>query len=216
LGLVELGTYKYPDWNDRIRKSKANMVWDIEISYAEHHSGMLGGDGFGGGDRVLPHLGLRRHLELGQPDTPQYEVDKNMYEPSELTSFSPVRIHRESSDLPTAMSRLVHFSRRGRRYRRSHVFDTYDQIHNAVVADDRRDESCSGTSVAGSRSMEAGHHFVPGCDGRGDVRLLSVSGRPGDVHGVQRAGLSGMQDGPLAIAADLFRMELNNPASLSG
>src|SRR5262245_16624548 len=35
LGLVELGTYKYPDWNNRIRQSKANMVWDIEIAYSD-------------------------------------------------------------------------------------------------------------------------------------------------------------------------------------
>ena len=35
VGLVELGTYRYADWNDRIRRSGANVIWDIEIAYAD-------------------------------------------------------------------------------------------------------------------------------------------------------------------------------------
>jgi hypothetical protein len=35
IGLVELGTYSYPDWAQRIHDSGANLVWDIEIAYAD-------------------------------------------------------------------------------------------------------------------------------------------------------------------------------------
>ena len=35
IGLVELGTYAYEDWNDRIRRVGANLVWDIEIAYSD-------------------------------------------------------------------------------------------------------------------------------------------------------------------------------------
>src|SRR6185295_6153644 len=35
IGLIELGTYSYPDWAQRIHDSGANIVWDIEIAYAD-------------------------------------------------------------------------------------------------------------------------------------------------------------------------------------
>jgi hypothetical protein len=35
VGLVELGASRYDDWNDRIRQSGANLVWDIELAYAD-------------------------------------------------------------------------------------------------------------------------------------------------------------------------------------
>ena len=35
VGLVELGSARYADWEDRIRDSGANIVWDIEIAYAD-------------------------------------------------------------------------------------------------------------------------------------------------------------------------------------
>ena len=35
VGLVELGSYVYEDWNELIRESGANLVWDIELAYAD-------------------------------------------------------------------------------------------------------------------------------------------------------------------------------------
>ncbi|NNE43634.1 MAG: hypothetical protein HKN12_05460, partial [Gemmatimonadetes bacterium] len=36
VGLVDAGQWRYPDdWNDRIRQTGANIVWDIESAYAD-------------------------------------------------------------------------------------------------------------------------------------------------------------------------------------
>jgi len=35
VGLVDLGSPRYADWEARIAESGANFVWDIEIAYAD-------------------------------------------------------------------------------------------------------------------------------------------------------------------------------------
>ncbi|HMB69352.1 MAG TPA: hypothetical protein VKU85_08565, partial [bacterium] len=96
IGLVELGTYEYLNWDQRIRNSGANLVWDIEIAYADTTPGCA---------EVMQaaHDG-GYYLMLGSGDTwnwddwstPELEVDQMMYEPEEFeTLLDCVAAHPE-------------------------------------------------------------------------------------------------------------------------
>jgi hypothetical protein len=87
VGLLELGPTRYEDWNDRIRRSGANLVWDIELAYADTMPGC--------GAVLDSALATGYRLMLGSGDTwnwddiftPELEVDQMMYELDEFATL---------------------------------------------------------------------------------------------------------------------------------
>jgi hypothetical protein len=209
--LVELGTYKYPDWNDRIRRSKANVVWDIEIAYADTMPSCAAVMDSAASTGYYLMLGAGDTWNWDNPNTPQYEVDKNMYEPSEF------------SKLLTCMnSRVIGFANRdepGWCISRnmvgdidfSHVFETYDQIHDAV----------SNTFVAMNHApahlslpLEPWKEEVISYRDAADAVMFACYPYPAGPGTCTEYNVLGYPDckmDRLAIGADLFRMELNKP-----
>ena len=212
LGLVELGTYKYPDWNDRIRKSKANMVWDIEISYADTIPACSAVMDSAAATGYYLILGSGDTWNWDNPNTPQYEVDKNMYEPSELTKLlacanSPRVVGFANRDEPGwCISRDVVGD-----IDVPHVFDTYDQIHSAV----------SQTIVAMNHApahlsldLDQWKQDIISYQDATDVVMFACypyPAGPGTCTEYNVLGYPECKMDRLAIAADLFRMELNKP-----
>ena len=134
IGLVELGTYLYEDWNDRIRRVGANLVWDIEIAYSDTTPSC---------SAVLDSAAVTGYyLLLGSGDTwnwdnlgtPEYEVDKLMYEEDELGALlqciegSPQVIgfvNRDEPQWTISRNQIGDIDS-------AHVYWTYGQLHEAV------------------------------------------------------------------------------------
>jgi hypothetical protein len=87
IGLVELGTYLYEDWNDRIRRSGANLVWDIEIAYSDTapSCGAVLDSATATGYYLL--LGSGDTWNWDDINTPELEVDQLMYEEDEFAAL---------------------------------------------------------------------------------------------------------------------------------
>jgi hypothetical protein len=84
IGLLELGTYSYPDWAQRIHDSGANIVWDIEIAYADTvpTCAQVMQAAAQGGWYLM--VGSSDTFCWDDPATPEHEVDRMMYETPEL------------------------------------------------------------------------------------------------------------------------------------
>lgn len=85
IGLVSNGYKRYPDaWQSMIRESQANLVWDIEIAYADTAIGCeaLIDSADAAGYKLL--VGSSDTFHWDDLSTPEYEVDQLMYEPDEL------------------------------------------------------------------------------------------------------------------------------------
>ena len=135
IGLIELGTYSYPDWAQRIHDSGANIVWDIEIAYADTTptcAEVLQASAAGGWYLLA---GSGDTWGWDDPSTPLLEVDRMMYEPSELR-----RLLQCSAEHP---GRVISFANRDEpswtisRHMigdidAAHVHATYAQLHAAV------------------------------------------------------------------------------------
>ncbi|MBZ0267311.1 T9SS type A sorting domain-containing protein [bacterium] len=87
IGLVELGNDRYADWNDRIRRSGANVVWDNGMAYA---------DSVPSCEAIRDSADAAGYLVLaGSPDTwawdlpatPEQEIAEPMYAPDSLGSL---------------------------------------------------------------------------------------------------------------------------------
>jgi hypothetical protein len=135
IGLVELGTYAYPDWAARIRSTGANMVWDIEIAYADTlpTCAQVMQASADGGWYLL--VGSGDTWGWDDPNTPQYEVSRMMYEPAGLSHLL--------SCAATRPGRILAFANRDEpswtiaRHMigdidAPHVHETYTQLHTAV------------------------------------------------------------------------------------
>ncbi len=87
IGLVELGTYAYEDWNERIQSTGANVVWDIEIAYADSTPSC--GEVFAAAEEGNYYLliGSGDTWNWDDLSTPELEVDQHMYEPHELDAM---------------------------------------------------------------------------------------------------------------------------------
>lgn len=212
LGLVELGTYKYPDWNDRIRRSKANVVWDIEIAYADTMplcSTVIDSAEATGYYLIL---GSGDTWNWDNLDTPQYEVDKKMYETSEFAHLlscanSPKVIGFVNRDEPGwCISRDVVGD-----IDVPHVFETYSQIHSAV----------SNTFVAMNHApahlsldLDQWKQEIISYRNATDAVMFACypyPAGPGTCTEYNVLGYPECKMDRLPIAADLFRMELNKP-----
>jgi hypothetical protein len=85
IGLVSNGYAVYPEnWHAMIRESSANIVWDIEIAYADTAMGCeaLIDSAAAGGYKLL--IGSGDTWNWDDPSTPEFEVDQALYEPDEL------------------------------------------------------------------------------------------------------------------------------------
>ena len=212
LGLVELGTYKYPDWNDRIRRSKANVVWDIEIAYADTTPSCAAVIDSAETTGYYLILGSGDTFLWDNLNTPEYEVDKLMYETSEFAQLlscanSPKVIGFANRDEPGwVISRNIVGD-----IDMPHVFDTYDQIHDAV----------SNTFVAMNHApahlsldLELWKQEIISYRDATDAVMFACypyPAGPGTCGEVNVLGYPDCKMDRLAIAADLFRMELNKP-----
>lgn len=87
IGLLELGNDRYADWNDRIRRSGANIVWDNGIAYA---------DSFPSCEAIRDSADAAGYYVLaGSPDTwawdipatPEPEIAEPMYAADSLNSL---------------------------------------------------------------------------------------------------------------------------------
>lgn len=87
VGLVELGTYRYSDWAERIAESGANFVWDIEIAYADTvpSCAAVMDAAEAGGWHLL--VGSGDTWNWDDPFTPELEVNRRMYETAELDAL---------------------------------------------------------------------------------------------------------------------------------
>jgi hypothetical protein len=213
IGLVELGADRYPDWNDRIRRSKANIVWDIELAYknaAPTCSAILDSAETTGYALLL---GSGDTWNWDDPDTPEWEVDQDMYEAPELDQLldclgnSPYVAGFANRDEPgwciaREMVGDIDFP---------HVEETYSQIRtsvpNTVVAMNHAPTHLSGDielwkdEIISFRDATDAVQFAcyPYPAGPGTCSEWNVLGYPE------------CKMDRLAIAADIFRLELNKP-----
>ena len=85
VGLVELGIDRYPDdWNDRIRESGANLVWDNGFAYADSFPSCeaIEDSSVSAGYYVL--TGSPDTWEWDDLGTPELEVDQPMFDAAPL------------------------------------------------------------------------------------------------------------------------------------
>ena len=132
VGLVELGSTRYPDWNERIRQSGANLIWDIELAYADTMptcSAILD-SAQAAGYRLM--IGSGDTWNWDDHATPELEVDRMMYEQDEVPpllsclSAHPDRVvawvNRDEPAWTISRNMIGDIDR-------DHVYETYSQIH---------------------------------------------------------------------------------------
>ena len=89
IGLVELGPNRYPtDWNDRIRQSGANAIWDTGRSYANEGSPScqaIADSAEATGYKLV--VGSPATWIWDNPNTPEPEVEQPLYDPQELQNL---------------------------------------------------------------------------------------------------------------------------------
>ena len=214
VGLVELGTYKYADWAERIHDCGANFVWDIEIAYADtipSCSDVLR-EAEQGGWYLL--VGSGDTWNWDDPGTPQHEVDKRMYEPGGLAALLDC-----ASAYP---DRLVAFANRDEPswtisrnmiwdIDATHIHETYTQLHDAapqtVVAMNHAPAQVDSSLAHWKDDVRS---FATATD----VMMFASYPYPagvGTCGAVNVLGYPECKMDRLAVAADLFLSELNQP-----
>jgi hypothetical protein len=139
VGLVDIGYWRYPtDWNDRIRQSKANLVWDVDAAYADTipSCAALVDSAVATGYKLL--VGSGDTWNWDDLTTPQLEVNKLMYETADIPTFLGC--------LAAAPGQTIAFANRDEPewtisrnqvgdIDSAHVVDTYAQLHQDLSAD---------------------------------------------------------------------------------
>jgi hypothetical protein len=214
VGLVELGTYRYADWQQRIRDSGANIVWDIEIAYADTTPGCAQVlQAAEDGDWYLM-LGSGDTWNWDDLSTPEYEVNQMMYEPAELASLLDcVEAHP---------NRVIGFANRdepGWTLSRNmigdidepHIHDTYSQLRDAApntfVAMNHAPAHLTG-------NLEAWKAEVASFAAATDVVMFAsypYPAGPGTCTSWNVLGYPDCKMDRLPISTDLFVGELNRP-----
>jgi hypothetical protein len=139
VGLVDLGYWRFPsDWNDRIRQTGANVVWDVDAAYADTIPSCT--------DIVDSASATGYRLIIGAGDTwnwddlstPELEVDRRMYEMSDIPALLQC--------LGTAPGLTIGYANRDEpswtlsrgligNIDAAHIQETYDQLHQDLGAD---------------------------------------------------------------------------------
>jgi hypothetical protein len=139
VGLVDIGHWRYPtDWNDRIRQTKANLVWDVDAAYADTIPSCQAvvDSAAATGYRLI--VGSGDTWNWDDLSTPQLEVNKLMYEVTDIP--------RLSACLSSAPGVTVAFANRDEpiwTISRNqvgdidsvHVMETYGQLRQDLSAD---------------------------------------------------------------------------------
>lgn len=214
IGLVELGTYAYEDWDDRIQSTGANVVWDIEIAYADTVPTCA--SIFEAADEGNYYLliGSGDTFNWDNPSTPELEVDRHMYEPLELDEL----LECAGSN----MDRILGFANRDEPVwtlsrnqigdiDAEHIHETYSQLHaaqpqtlvamNFAPAHLSRDAETWKADIreftdATDVMMFAGYPYPQGPGTCGDVNVL---------------GYPECKMDRILEAADVFLSEINDP-----
>jgi hypothetical protein len=139
VGLVDVGYWRYAtDWNDRIRQTQANLVWDIGSAYADTipTCGALVDSAAATGYKLL--VGSGDTWNWDDLTTPEFEVDQQMYESHEVPALQAclgavpglVLGYANRDEAQWVISRGLVGD-----IDQSHVLATYDQLHQDLGAD---------------------------------------------------------------------------------
>jgi hypothetical protein len=214
LGLLGLGSPQYEDWNERIRRCRANVVWDYEIAYADTTPTCRAvvDSARAAGYRLL--VGSFDTLWWDDPATPEFEVDLPMYDDDALDALVAC-LDREPSVLLGFANRDEPVWTIAQGWvdgiDSAHVHDTYRQIHarvdSTVVAMNFAPVNLSGDFATWKAQIlpylaatdVVQHAAYPYPAGEGTCGPLNVLGWP--ECSMDR----------LADNADLFLAEINRP-----
>ncbi|MGQ0723225.1 MAG: hypothetical protein ACT4PE_16875 [Candidatus Eiseniibacteriota bacterium] len=86
VGLLQLGRDRYPNWNDRIRQSGANFVWDEGYAFADSMPSCAAIRDSADATGYKLMIGSFDTWEWDNPATPELEVAKLMYPADSLAS----------------------------------------------------------------------------------------------------------------------------------
>ncbi len=214
VGLVDLGSPRYPDWEARIAESGANFVWDIEIAYADTTpscAAVLAAAEAGGWHLLV---GSGDTWNWDDPGTPELEVDQRMYETAELDALldcaaaHPGRVvafaNRDEPSWTISRDMIGDIDE-------AHVRDTYPQLRaaapSALVA-------MNHAPAQADSSLEHWKQDVGSYATATDVVMFASYPYPAGPGTCTAFNVLGYPDCPmdrLVTAADLFLSELNLP-----
>ncbi|MBZ0266655.1 T9SS type A sorting domain-containing protein [bacterium] len=215
IGLVELGTYAYPDdWNQRIVDSGANLVWDIEIAYADTTPGcdVVFDNARAGGYYLM--IGSGDTWNWDDPATPQMEVDKRLYEFNETAALM--------SCVQSRPNRLIAFANRDEPVWQlgrgalgdvdaPHIHETYAQLKSV------RSDVLVGMNFApahASLDLATWKNDIRSFTAATDIMMFAAypyPAGPGTCQEVNVVGYPACTMDRLVIGADIFLNELNDP-----
>jgi hypothetical protein len=215
VGLVDVGYWRYPtDWNDHIRRSGANVVWDIGSAYADTipTCRALVDSAVATGYKLI--VGSGDTWNWDDPATPELEVDKMMYEPADLPAFlgcldaAPGLVlgyaNRDEPAWTINRSQVGDIDQ-------AHVLETYDQLHQDLGADFVA-MNFGPTHLSGSLDLWK-QDVTPYLDATDVVMHASYPypAGPGTCTSWNVMGYPECSLDRLATAADLFLSEMNKP-----
>lgn len=212
IGLIELGTYAYPDWKERIEASGANLIWDIEIAYADTAPGCAEVmQAAADGDFYLM-IGSGDTWNWDDLSTPELEVDQMMYETVELealldcASEHPDRIlgfvNRDEPVWTISRNQIGDIDK-------AHIHDTYDQIHDRVSG------TVLGMNFAPahlSSDLDTWKADITSYTSATDIMMFAAYPYPPGPGTCGPYNILGYPDCPmdrLVLGADIFLSELN-------
>ncbi len=214
VGLVDLGSPRYADWEARIAESGANFVWDIEIAYADTTPSCAAvmAAAAAGGWHLL--VGSGDTWNWDDPATPELEVDQPMYEAAELDALldcaaaHPDRVvafaNRDEPSWTISRNMIGDIDE-------AHIRATYPQLRtaapSAVVAMNHAPAHVEG-------DLEAWKQEVSSWATATDVVMFAsypYPPGPGTCTALNVLGYPECRMDRLVTGADLFLSELNLP-----
>lgn len=214
VGLLDLGVERFPDdWNDRIRESGANVVWDLGFAYSESLATCSAIRDSAEATGYYLMTGSPDTWEWDDPATPEYEVDNPMYQADSLSALD--------SCFPDQSVHLAYANRdepvwtisRGQvgDIDSAHVWSTYSQIKDE---DEHRPIGMNFAPAHLSKDLETWKDDIRGYVGATDVVMFAsypYPPGPGTCTDYNVVGWPECAMDRLPIGADMFIDELNEP-----
>ncbi|MEZ5064709.1 MAG: T9SS type A sorting domain-containing protein [bacterium] len=214
VGLLDLGIEQYPDdWNDRIRQSGANTVWDLGFAYSESLAtcAAIRDSALATGYYVV--TGSPDTWNWDNPNTPEFEVDNPMYENGLLENLDQC--------FPWNTRHLGYANRDEPVWTISrgqvgdidslHVLETFEQLHDV---DGARPVVMNFAPAHLSKDLQTWKNDVSGYIPATDIVLFAsypYPAGPGTCSDFNVLGWPECKMDRLPIAADIFLNELNEP-----